>query len=1498
MSSIDKRIVQMQFDNQGFEKGVSTTMKSLKNLNESLKMKNATNGLTEVQSGINKLTSMGMGALSSGVDAVSTKFNAMGIIAATALMNITNQAINTGKRLVSALSIDPIMDGFNEYETKMNAIQTILTNTESKGTTIDDVKVALGELNDYADKTIYNFADMTKNIGTFTAAGIDLDRSVTAIKGIANLAAGSGSSAAQASTAMYQLSQALAAGKMSLQDWNSVVNAGMGGELFQNALKDMAKQMGIYVDESKPFRETLKDDWLTAEVLINTLNKFAEDESLIKAATEVKTFTQLIDTMKESVGSGWATTWEYIIGDKDQATAFFTAVSDGFNNLIGPSTQARNAIFEAWNKNGGRTHVIEGLSNAVQGLIKILGSIKGAWEEVFPPMTSMRLMDLSIKFKELTEKFKITDETAAKIKTTFKGLFDIIPLVGNTIKALIQGISPMGKMFDGLGTKLLNAGAKIGQFFSNVRTSASDMGFFETIASGIKKSVESVGEFLLNLKDNISTMVGYLMNLDFSSFFGAIASGFKSLSGFFKPVIDGLGELIKSIDFGTVFDLIKAGSAIEMVKQIKNMTEEVGDVAETAKGIIGSFKGFGKNIKEVLSSAKDALEAYQKDLNAATLVKIAGAIALLAGSLMLVSTIDVGKLAGGLVGIGVLFVELIGALAIIMKFDLLGGPAKMYVLGGLLRNMAIAIGILALSLKALSSLNPGQLMTGIIGLASAMLIAVSAVKMMGKNNGKIVSASIGLLIFASALHVMAGALEKIGSIDADVLGQGLASIGMLLAELALFMVGAKFGGLGVTSATGILILSAALLVLKKAVEGFGNMDPDAIIIGLAGIAGILSEIALFSAISSGGFGMIGLGVALNLIAAGIVVLANALGLFSTMSWEEIGRGLLAMAGGLTILGVASSLVSGVKMAAVGAGIAVMSVALGLLSLALKSFGNMSWEEIGKGLVVLAGGLTILSVAMYAMSGAIVGAAALVVVAGAIALLTPQLLLLSQMSLEGIGIALLGMAGAFTVLGVAGLLLGPLVPVLLGLAGAIALIGLGAVACGSGLTLVGAGLTTIGVAVGGSGLLIVEFLRQLINLLPQVGKKAGEAMVQFVKAIGDGSTQIVESLTKLISAILKSLGTLIPKVIKLAVDTAIAFANGLARGIPALVNAGLRLVLGVLRGIANNIQQIVEAGANCVINFMNGVAKKLPQIIQSGINLALSFIEGVADGLLRNQNRIQVAMEKIIRALITTGVKALLGGVTGFFKGGGELLQGAINGIKAKWPAITSAVKGAIGKAVSAFSGLGMKLWQSGRDLIQGFMNGIRSKAQAVWDAAVGVGQKAINAVKHILGIASPSKVFKQLGRYTAEGMSIGLDKYAYLAESSAGDLATNVLNNVKDPLRNVSKILNDEIDVNPKISPVLDLSNVSEGSRLLSNMLNNQDMQINARSGMIAGTVGKIQNRYDNSDVISALNGLKESLNNNSGPSYTINGITYDDGSNVSSAVQTLVRAARIERRL
>ena len=345
MSSIDKRIVQMEFDNKNFESGVKTTLSSLKNLNEKLKMNEGTKGLDSISKAASKVNLNGLGQ---SVETVKAKFSALGVVGATALANITNSAMNAGKNLVASLTINAIKDGFSEYETKMGSIQTILTNTAHQGTTLKDVTKTLNELNNYADKTIYNFAEMTKNIGTFTAAGVDLDTSTAAIKGIANLAAASGSTSAQASSAMYQLSQALAAGKVSLQDWNSVVNAGMGGKLFQDALIRTSEVMGTGAEAAikkyGSFRESLtKGEWLTGDVLTETLKQIsgayteaelkaqgysdAQAKAIVKladnatkAATEVKTVTQLFDTMKESVGSGWAQTWEYIIGDKDQAT--------------------------------------------------------------------------------------------------------------------------------------------------------------------------------------------------------------------------------------------------------------------------------------------------------------------------------------------------------------------------------------------------------------------------------------------------------------------------------------------------------------------------------------------------------------------------------------------------------------------------------------------------------------------------------------------------------------------------------------------------------------------------------------------------------------------------------------------------------------------------------------------------------------------------------------------------------------------------------------------------------------------------------------------------------------------------------------------------------------------------------------------------------------------------------------------------------------------------
>ena len=368
MSSIDERVVEMQFRNDQFEQGVKKSLISLENLKKGLNLDKSSKSLSNLESTAKNFS---MKNLASDVASISDRFSTMGIIGMTALQNITNSAIATGKTLVSALTVDPVKSGFQEYETQINAVQTILANTESKGTTLDQVNAALDELNHYADLTIYNFTEMTRNIGTFTAAGVDLDTSVAAIKGIANLAAVSGSNSQQASTAMYQLSQALAAGTVKLQDWNSVVNAGMGGQVFQDALKETARVHGVAIDQmikdEGSFRETLSKGWLTSSILTETLSKFTGDlnesqlktmgytdeqiASIIKmgqtandAATKVKTFSQLFDTLAEAMQSGWTQSWEYIVGDFDQAKESLTVVSDTLSDIINNSANKRNDL--------------------------------------------------------------------------------------------------------------------------------------------------------------------------------------------------------------------------------------------------------------------------------------------------------------------------------------------------------------------------------------------------------------------------------------------------------------------------------------------------------------------------------------------------------------------------------------------------------------------------------------------------------------------------------------------------------------------------------------------------------------------------------------------------------------------------------------------------------------------------------------------------------------------------------------------------------------------------------------------------------------------------------------------------------------------------------------------------------------------------------------------------------------------------------------------------
>lgn len=460
---VEERVLKMTFDNESFERKTKQSLATLEKLKSSLDFRGASKGFENIASNSNIL-SKNISVLNSGVQSIQREFSSLEVVGATCLVNLTNAAIKAGKNMVNALTLEPVKTGFQEYETKMGAIQTILTNTAKQGTSLNEVIDALDELNLYADKTIYNFQQMTKNVGTFTAAGLDLQTSTASIQGIANLAAASGSTSQQASTAMYQLSQALSAGYVKLMDWNSVVNAGMGGTLFQDALKETAKEMGTDVDAiieaEGSFRNSLQRGWITADVLATTLRKFTvkgakeygdammkngaytteankalmeQAQRMEDAATKVKTFTQLWSTLKETAQSGWGKTWEIIVGDYDKAKEFFTQVNDVISPLLDRMANARNDLLEKalgspskWNE------IVNSFSKAGIGI----ESINKAFAKTY---VSKGIIKDTKEFASLLEKYG-GDYTAMVKGIKEEGLdsFEFINLTRESLKEAVR----------------------------------------------------------------------------------------------------------------------------------------------------------------------------------------------------------------------------------------------------------------------------------------------------------------------------------------------------------------------------------------------------------------------------------------------------------------------------------------------------------------------------------------------------------------------------------------------------------------------------------------------------------------------------------------------------------------------------------------------------------------------------------------------------------------------------------------------------------------------------------------------------------------------------------------------------------------------------------------------------------------------------------------------------------------------------------------------------
>ena len=1506
--TIDERVVEMRFDNKQFESGVQTSLSTLEKLKKGLDLDGAAKGFDQLSTAAKRCD---MSAIGRSVETVQAKFSAFEVVAMTALSNITNSAVNAGKRLLSSLTIEPVSTGFNEYELKMGSIQTIMAST---GESLDKVNQKLDELNRYSDRTIYSFSDMTTNIGKFTNAGVKLDDAVAAIQGVSNVAAVSGANANEASRAMYNFAQALSAGYVKLIDWKSIENANMATVEFKTQLlesavaagtltktadgmyKTLAK--GTVIDATHLFNDSLQEQWMTTEVLTETLKDYADETTEIgkkasAAAQDVKTWTQLLDTLKESAQSGWAETWQLVAGDYEEAKATLRTFSEFFSSIIDGSAEARNALLEgalmsSWgqiknrvnetgisvdsfrdtlretaessvegldkiieeagsfdaalskgwlttdilsdtldnlvskaagtqvsiselsdeqlqnigytqeqiealralseeakssdsnlaslvntlDRQSGRELLFDSLLNGAKAIQGLFQTIKGAWQDIFPPATSEQLYSFIEALHSASERirdfFTQAEEGAdgftgainkplQDIGNTFKGLFAVLDIVKQVFSALWRVITPAGSAVGGLLTGVLGLTGSFGEWLAKLdesikkgdvfykglksivdvvkgaitavtgfaaaigeslgfpgldgatasvevflgtlkeKVSAPGLEKLQAIFDGICTRAKWVKDAIVGMKDGVVDSMGKIDGAVSGNKFVQVLTGIGTLirevasaiAGLLGKAIDGLINTLSNADFNGILDFLNALAAGGIIAAIRKFIDPVEELENTFTSLKDWVKGLGGGVTKILDGVRGSLEAWQTKLKSDALGKIAASIAVLSVSLLVLSSIDSDKVTGSLAAMGTMFAELIASMAVLDKLSIDGKSANKT--ASAMIKMGAALLVLSLAMKNIAELNPEQLAEGLIGVG-VLLAEVDLFLNTAKFDKKASKSATGMILFAAAIKILSSAVKSLGEMDWDDMAKGLVGVGVLLAEVEVFLNNAKFNGKAALTATGIVILSSAIKVLASACKDFGSMSWGEITKGLTSIAALLLEITAFTKLTGDAKHVISTGLALIEIAAAMKIFASAMSDFGSMSGSEIAKGLVAMGGALAEVAIAINLMPK-NMVSVGSGLVIVGAALKIVASALSSMGNMSWESIAKGLVTMGGALAELAIGLNVMNGTLAGSAALLVAAGALTVLTPILLILGNMSWESIAKGLITIAGAFTVMGVAGAVLGPLAPSILAISGALALLGVGSVAIGAGLTLIGTGLTSIAVGLtslaasfASSGTLIVGGLSAIVlgfaGLIPAIAEKIGEAIVAFCGAISSGAPAIGEAVKAIV----------------------LTLVDVLVQCVPAIADGALQLVTGVLASLVAYTPQIIDSVMQFLIEVLEGIARNIPQLVRAAMDVVGAFFAGVLSALSNIDS--SSLIQGIAAVGLLTALVAALGAVSG-------LIPAAMAGVLGMGVVITelSVVLAAIG-ALAQIPGLewliseGGQLLQTVGNAIGGFVGGI------------------------------------------------------------------------------------------------------------------------------------------------------------------------------------------------
>ena len=1166
-SSIEDEIVAMKFDNRQFESGVNTSLGTIGRLKESLQFKDAGAGLSNVQRG---LANFSLGHMQGALTSVSKGWVAMSTVAITALANITNRVVNAGINLAKSFTVQPILDGFHEYETNLNSVQTIMSNT---GKNVKTVNKYLNELNHYSDKTIYNFSEMAKNIGTFTAAGVDLKTSTASIKGIANLAALSGSNADQASNAMYQLSQAIASGKVGLQDWNSVVNAGMGGKVFQKALADTGVAMGTLNKgavklvgpmkqlkiNGEAFRNTIaaktsdgSEPWLTSEVLTKTLTQFTGDlkqgqivamgfskaqakaimataHTAQQAATRVKTFTQLIDVVKESIGSGWAMIFQNLFGNFRQASKLWTGVSTTITGAIAKVFKSISVVLKSWQKLGGYTDLWTGIGNIFKIIGNILGPFVAAFKTLFPAGK-----EAGAGLAHATHGFAAFTGWIEKGTRSFKVITPVLVFFFGAIK---KGV---GFIFDMIGA---------------LKPFIGLLASFGHYAAGLVQDGASIAQGLIG---------GLLQGLNLGGLKEAIYQFAENIIVWIK---DRLGIHSPSTE------MIPVGYNI---------------VTGIAKGIAEGTIALIRALGEMFSKFWDHVVKFFSGMNITDVLAIINTAFM--GGVFLAFT----RFFGALTGLFNQGGNLLGSIS--KTFNALTGTLQTMqnkVRSEIIRNIAISIGILAAAAFVLARVDAKKLGISLGAIATMMITLMAAMKsMVGWNNGmnakevakntaNIVAISGAMVLFASAILVMTAAVALMGQLDTKTIAKGLAGVagvvGIIVASTKILS-GTGGGATIVAAAAAMVIMAAGLTAMAGVLKLYSMMDWRTILVGGGEAAGVIAVLGL--ALKTFGSGSFAGSAALVVASGALVVLAGALKLLAGIPLMKTIKALAAL------------------------GIAMVILAAGATALTFAEGGAASMLIISAAVVVLATGLKMLSKIPFgeAIKGLLILALAFVVIGGAAIALTPVIPVIAAL-----GSALLTLSAAIALGGVGMLAFATG----LGVLAAVGVAGFAALTAGIMLF-----LESLPLMVQQFGLTLIAIVDVIGKVGPRVISTLGQLLRDFLDEIIKTIPKIGETARALIDEFLKTLRIEIPNIVLTGVDIVLAVIEGITKRIYKIVDAAVKLIVNFSNAITSkgNMDKIVKAAFDVLGKFLEAIGNYIHDHWNDWVEKGREIGEAIKQGL--------------------------------------------------------------------------------------------------------------------------------------------------------------------------------------------------------------------------------------------------------------------------------------------